>query len=530
MRSFVTFAVLVSYLTLGACSESRTLVDGGPGLDAQVADDDGGGVGLDGGLDVDGGPPDAGIPTADAGPPEPCTTPGAVEAVPCGTMCGTVDRFCSASGTWSYGVCEEAGVCRPGTTGPVACGLCGTRTARCTVACEWDGSGTCSGEGVCAPGTTMRTDAGCTDGESRLLTCGSACTFEEGVCEPDECTPGATATVACGMCGAMVRTCDASARWVDGPCTGSGVCMPGTTRPAECGLCGTRTERCTTSCEWDASTACTGEMTCPRPPSVCTSPTNLRTYTGSPTCSAGTCNYVPTDIACTGGCSAGACTGPITLLRTFGGPTGFGSSELAVGDDNSSALIPLGGAFPSGLLFYGVNQTSLFVNNNGNVSFGAALSTFTPMFPGAAQPIIAPWWGDVDTRGGMRPAMNNVVWHADASRIAVTWHMVGYYNSHADRTNSFQLILTPATGAGTAPGDFDVEIRYEDCEWTTGDASGGTGGLGGTPASAGFDSGTGVGSLVFPGSGTAAILDLCTTTNASVPGLWRYRFRGGVPL
>jgi hypothetical protein len=46
----------------------------------------------------------------------------------------------------------------------------------------------------------------------------------------------------------------------------------------------------------------------------------------------------------------------------------------------------------------------MFVNNNGNITFAqGAVPTFTPdPFPIATQPMIAPWWGDVDTRGAQQ--------------------------------------------------------------------------------------------------------------------------------
>ncbi|MDQ3037237.1 MAG: hypothetical protein M3Y87_32890, partial [Myxococcota bacterium] len=387
----------------------------------------------------------------------------------------------------------------------------------------------CTGEGTCTPGETTRTDAGCPAGQTRAMTCSDACAFEPGACEIDECAPGATMTVACGMCGSRTRTCSASRRWVDGACSGEGVCMPGTTGTQACGVCGTQSTRCTTACAWEPSTTCTGERVCTRPASTCLSATTLRSYVGEPTCASGACSYATSDVTCGGGCSAGACVGGTTLLRGLGGPAGFGIDTLPVSDDGSSTSISIATPFPTGLRFYGIDHTSLFVNNNGNVSLGTALSTFTPAFPRSGAPVLAPWWGDVDTRGDMRPTRNNVHWFVDATRVIVTWHLVGYYNTHDDRQNSFQMIITRATGPGTAAGDFDVELRYEQCQWTTGDASGGTDGLGGTPAAAGFDSGTGP-HLELPGSGTAAVLGLCTGSNVGAAGLWRYRFRGGVPL
>ncbi len=113
-----------------------------------------------------------------------CSTPGAVEYVSCG-MCGTRERFCTASGVWDYGACSGEGVCAPGTTGTVPCGMCGTSAARCTAACGWEATGSCTGEGECAPGTRMRTSVGCPAGETRGVLCNSACTF----LTEEPCTP-----------------------------------------------------------------------------------------------------------------------------------------------------------------------------------------------------------------------------------------------------------------------------------------------------------------------------------------------------
>ncbi|MDH5492827.1 MAG: hypothetical protein OEY14_12815, partial [Myxococcales bacterium] len=221
---------------------------------------------------------------------------------------------------------------------------------------------------------------------------------------------------------------------------------------------------------------------------------------------------------------AGASAAP--LLATFGGPVGYGSNVLPTNDDGSSSAIDLTPAFPGGVLFFGGPYNTGYVNNNGNITFAGPVFNYTPTpFPIAAQPMIAPYWGDVDTRGGGGPNNNAVFWHLEPGRMVVTWHNVGYYSINDDRKMDFQLILTNAIGCRA--GDFDVEFRYNRCEWTTGDASGGSGGLGGTPAQAGFDAGNTVDFVEIPGSRTAAILDLCTTSNVGMPGIWRFSVRGG---
>ncbi len=212
-----------------------------------------------------------------------------------------------------------------------------------------------------------------------------------------------------------------------------------------------------------------------------------------------------------------------SLIAGLGGPLDFGTDSLARGDDSISSEVDLTPLFPTGFDFYGHHYTSLFVNTNGNVSFGGSLATFTPnRFPLAttSRPMIAAWWGDVDTRLPLPdPAQNLVYWALDTTngRFVATWTQVGYFSSHDDLLNSFQIVLTPAADGVT----FEVELRYARCEWTTGDASGGRMGFGGTPAQAGFDAADGMNHLTLPGSRTMAVLELCTTSNVSMPGVWR---------
>lgn len=232
-----------------------------------------------------------------------------------------------------------------------------------------------------------------------------------------------------------------------------------------------------------------------------------------------------------------------TLLVGFGGANGYGPAEncIAPSDDGSFGAagdggtgagrpIPLGAGFGTGLLLSARRFTAFYLNNNGNISFGADLVDYTAdrfPRPSGSTPMIAPWWSDVDTRGGGQPSQNQVCFVSEPSRLVATWHRVGYYNAHNDRQNSFQLIVTPAGAAGS--GDFDVEFRYGLCQWTTGDASGGVGGLGGTPAQAGIDHGDAVNSVSLPGSRTADVLYLCTSSNVGIPGVWRMQVRAGVP-
>jgi hypothetical protein len=154
-------------------------------------------------------------------------------------------------------------------------------------------------------------------------------------------------------------------------------------------------------------------------------------------------------------------------------------------DDQSTAAIPL--LFPFDL--FGTLQNSVFINNNGNVSFGSSFGTFTASgFPVAGFPMVAPFWGDVDTRA----TNGGVVWfRSEPNRFTVTWDHVGYYSAHGDLLSTFQLIMTDGTDPLVGIGN-NVCFCYGDMQWTTGDASGGSGGFGGTPATVGVNEGNGV--------------------------------------
>ena len=273
------------------------------------------------------------------------------------------------------------------------------------------------------------------------------------------------------------------------------------------------------------------------PEPTCIDDSTLRVFNAQGQCDEGECNYTHVDIRCFAEChedgDVAACLDGSGLLQDLGGPLGFGpgSFPMDASDDHSSDEISLTSVFPNGLSYFG-NHEGFFVNENGNISFGAPSRAFTPQFPSnRGQPTIAAYFADVDIRGaegstnGGRPGQNNIHWYVGDGRVVVTWHNVGYYNREYDLLNSFQLVLTNRTDV--APGDFDVDFRYERCEWTTGGASGGENGFGGTPAYAGFDAANGTDALSLPGSGTMSVLDLCTTSNIGIAGIWHYQVRNG---
>lgn len=197
-------------------------------------------------------------------------------------------------------------------------------------------------------------------------------------------------------------------------------------------------------------------------------------------------------------------------------------------DDGSTASQSLG----FGINFNGVNYSSAYVNNNGNITFTTPLGTFTPFgITGGSLPMLAPFFADVDTRSG------NTVHYGTStlgghSVFGVNWIGVGYFSNHTNLLNSFQLIVTDRTDTGA--GNFDFEFNYDTINWETGDASGGSGGFGGTPAHVGWTNGAGS-FFEFAGSGvTRAFEDANPTTGliygsrlSNIDGQYIFQVRNG---
>jgi len=229
-----------------------------------------------------------------------------------------------------------------------------------------------------------------------------------------------------------------------------------------------------------------------------------------------------------------------SLVKNLGGAAGFGEFSLARNDDGSTPFINLQSIFGTqGINFFGQYYTGLYLNNNGSVTFNAAASSFTPTaITGAtANPIIAAYWSDIDTRGGaVTPSAGgtstgtNLLWYdldATTNTFTATWDDVGYYNGQTNKLNAFQLSIRQINDRG----DFDITFRYENIDWTTGGASGGTNGLGGTPARAGYSSGNGVDYFELPQSGNqAGLLDLESVSNIGVAGTFVFQVRNGAPV
>lgn len=182
----------------------------------------------------------------------------------------------------------------------------------------------------------------------------------------------------------------------------------------------------------------------------------------------------------------GSCQCMVPVDPTFSVvPITSGTAPDYRNDDGSTTVIPLGFSF----CFYGTTYTSCYINNNGNISFGSPYSSFSSNpFPDPSFVMIAPFWGDVDTRN---LSSGLPYFKKTATSLIVKWDHVGYYSTMADMVNDFQLIITDGTDP-ILPNGNNVAFCYGDMQWTTGSASGGTGGFGGTPATVGVNKGDGI--------------------------------------
>ena len=204
------------------------------------------------------------------------------------------------------------------------------------------------------------------------------------------------------------------------------------------------------------------------------------------------------------------------VVGGLGGPVGFGEIAVPRGDDTSFA-VDVSGLFRDGLRLFGYNFVSpvLFVNTNGTVSFGQAVPGYPAGVDQLDAPLLAPFWGDVDTRLDGEGAESGAIWadiDTDSGILTITWDDVGVYRSNADLTNRFQLQIIDQ-----GDGDFDLVFRYESINWTIGTAEDDSGAIAGIidPVSA---------QNVF--FGDVGTLD-AVAGNTGRQGLWAYEVRNG---
>ncbi len=141
----------------------------------------------------------------------------------------------------------------------------------------------------------------------------------------------------------------------------------------------------------------------------------------------------------------------------------------------------------------GSSFSEVYINSNGNITFDQPYTTYTPEgIPNDNTAImVAPFWGDVDTDAcDNGTAVGLITYKSESNRLIVTWTDVGYFNDHCDLLNTFQVIISDGTDPEIGLGN-NTAFYYGEMSWTTGDASDGVGGFGGSPATVGINANDG---------------------------------------
>ena len=172
---------------------------------------------------------------------------------------------------------------------------------------------------------------------------------------------------------------------------------------------------------------------------------------------------------------------------------------LGAGSDTDIAVPPLyendnattpALALPFNFCFYGQTFDSVFISNNGIVSFLKPIHAFidsTQSIPlGHDTMMIAPFFADANTfynRGV-------VYYKITPTYMVVIWDSVRFAGTDVDGWNYFQLIISNGTDPIIPDGN-NISFCYPVMQWACSESSGGFSGYGGTPAFIGLNKGDG---------------------------------------
>lgn len=137
--------------------------------------------------------------------------------------------------------------------------------------------------------------------------------------------------------------------------------------------------------------------------------------------------------------------------------------ELPRNDDGSYGPIDLPFTFD----LYGSQYHQVYINTNGNLTFIDPYSGYVAEGFPIGTPMVAAFWTDVDTRNFESGA---IYYQMSSTHLIVTWDGVGYYNSHADKLNTFQIVIG-TLGDPLLGGHSNVKFAYETMQWTVPDGS-----------------------------------------------------------
>ncbi len=214
-------------------------------------------------------------------------------------------------------------------------------------------------------------------------------------------------------------------------------------------------------------------------------------------------------------------------------PVNYNSNVIPRGDDTYSSVV----ALPLNMNWNGTTYSNIYINMNGNCTFGNFFTAYDPTTSMATtnRDMLAPFWADVDTTNLGSAQMTysnitagNVPQVNGHNAFIVNWINVPRYNAQTTPLNSFQLILIDRSDTGA--GNFDIEYDYNTITWDRGTTASNS------YARAGWARAGNVGYEITGGNNTGQYLD--TGANALIDGslnsggvLGRYvwNVRNGVP-
>jgi hypothetical protein len=164
----------------------------------------------------------------------------------------------------------------------------------------------------------------------------------------------------------------------------------------------------------------------------------------------------------------------IAVANAIRTPANYNANVIPRGDDTYSSVV----ALPLNMNWNGTTYTNIYINMNGNCTFGNFFTAYDPTTSMATtnRDMLAPFWADVDTTnlGSAQMTYSNItagnVPQVDGhNAFIVNWINVPRYNAQTTPLDSFQMILIDRSDTGA--GNFDIEYNYNTINWDRGTTS-----------------------------------------------------------
>jgi hypothetical protein len=208
---------------------------------------------------------------------------------------------------------------------------------------------------------------------------------------------------------------------------------------------------------------------------------------------------------------------PIAAGQYYTDAAGISNNNTPFGyignDDNTFGPIALGFSFT----LFGQTYTNMTISNNGNIQFGVANGSFSPI-PLDQQTIgrmIAPYWSD---EVSFDFPVGNVYLAKYTNEAIVTWQSMKEFGVTSPNTVSFQLVIR-GDSYGAVPSDEGViGFSYKAIQWGSGAPV-----ANGHNATAGFGDG-----LATVNAGEVSYLVAASPRSISNTNVW-FNIEGGIP-